>query len=174
MTSCFSGNAEFHGDLSAWDVSRVECMDSTFQGSGISDSGIGNWDVGAVTFATCMFDAAPNLSPELDLSRWNVGNLRDATSMFSGSAVVDNGIGAWRLLPGANTEGMFDDTQFLGDGPWRAAAPRHPHFGETMDDRRRFVEREFAIVLRRGPRGARGRGHSERIEKPQGDSCCVS
>jgi surface protein len=70
----FSGNGEFHGDLSTWDVSQVALMDEMFSASGIEDGGIGSWDVGALTSAYGMFLNATQLSPKLVLSRWNAMN----------------------------------------------------------------------------------------------------
>jgi surface protein len=131
MTSMFSGNGEFHGDLSTWDVSNVTLMDDMFSASGIEDSGIGSWDVGALTSAYGMLLNATQLSPKLVLSRWNVDECRVLSSMFASSSVTDSGIGKWVLHSDATTSSMLENaTLFRGDLSWSdkhrrdACAPR--------------------------------------------------
>ena len=138
MTGMLFRNAEFSGDLSTWDVSNVTKMASMFDASGVSDSGIKNWGVGKLDDASYMFRLTPKISPELDLSEWNVSNVRTFYQMFDYSAVVDSGIGKWRLRKDATTSFMFRGTSFkgkLGSG-WTEAQiqsalmyQRDPHQG---------------------------------------------
>jgi hypothetical protein len=87
-----------------------------FYGSGIEGT-IEHWNVGNVRTAYRMFMEAMGLStkPELDLSRWNMVSCSDFTSMFEGSAVVDSGVGKWKLRGNADTTKMFAGTKFKGD-----------------------------------------------------------
>ena len=163
MNSTLIHNAEFHGDLSTWDVSNVAAMDGMFRGSGISDSGIGNWDVGSLVHAMGMFKEATKLSPELSLSSWNVDSAIYLQEMFRGSAIRDGGIGKWRLNFDADTTDMFADTKFEGDlDDWaipkshdamiNVKTTRAPTgFGEGRKARRPDapVAREFAKIARR-------------------------
>jgi surface protein len=167
----FLGNLEFKGDLSTWDVSGVTNMNAMFSGSGIEGT-IEHWNVGKVETAYSMFSKAMGLStePELDLSRWNIVTCRDFTSMFKGSAVVDSGVGKWKLREDADTTNMFAGTKFKGDlTRWRedhrkkAMAAGQTGFGgrprvpRTLDE---VISAEFARVVREGPRAS-------------GDSCAV-
>jgi surface protein len=171
MENMFSGNLEFKGDLSTWDVSRVTNMNAMFSGSGIEGT-IEHWNVGNVETAYSMFSKAMGLStkPELDLSRWNMVSCRDFTSMFKGSAVVDSGVGKWKLREDADTTNMFAGTKFKGDlTRWREdhrtkAMPAgqtgfggRPKIQQTLDE---VISAEFARVVREGPRAS-------------GDSCAV-
>jgi hypothetical protein len=187
MDSCFVNNVEFNGDLSAWNVSIVEWMNSMFRGSGISDSGIGNWDVSSVINAAFMFADARSLSPKLSLSGWQLGSVQTVSCMFKGSSVVDTGILTWRLPPLADKRGMLEDTKLHG-----AAAPQF-RFGETgggRDDLRRSVALAFANARRetsearkaRKARKAGGAGASsasaaqgrlERKRRYDDDGCCI-
>jgi surface protein len=167
MENMFTGNFEFRGDLSTWDVSRVTNMNAMFSGSGIAGT-IEHWNVGNVETAYGMFENAMGLStePELDLSRWNIGICRDFTSMFKGSAVVDSGVGKWKLLEDADTTNMFAGTKFKGDlTRWRedhrnkAMPAGQTGFGgrqkiqQTLDE---VISAEFARVVREGPRASGG------------------
>jgi hypothetical protein len=171
MTGMFFGNLEFRGDLSTWDMSGVTNTSGMFAESGIEGT-IENWNVGKVEAASSMFENAMGLStePELDLSRWNMVSCRDFTSMFEDSAVVDSGVGKWKLREDADTTKMFAGTKFKGDlTRWRddhrkKAMPAgqtgfggRPRVPRTLDE---VISAEFARVVREGPRAS-------------GDSCAV-
>jgi hypothetical protein len=87
----FYRNAEFHGSLATWNARRVVTMESTFEYSGIVDSGVGAWDTRSLRTAGKMFSGAMNLHPGFDLSRWNVSQLVDLHSMFRRSSIVHAG-----------------------------------------------------------------------------------
>jgi surface protein len=169
MNGTFLHNAEFRGDLSTWDVSNVANMDQMLRGSGISDSGIGNWDVGSLVNAMSMFAGATKLSPELSLSGWNVDSAIYLQEMFRGSAIRDGGIGKWRLNLNANTRDMFADTKFEGDlYDWpglqslQAMIDVKATRGSTGFGQGRQARRPDALVAREFAKIARGRSASRR------------
>jgi surface protein len=114
MSYAFAGNTEFKGDLSTWDVSKVANMAGMFLKAGIEDSGIGDWNTASLEKAESMFHEAGNLSRDLDLSGWTMGKCTNMTAMFQGSAIIDNGIGKWKVNDLAFTDFMLSDTHFKG------------------------------------------------------------
>jgi hypothetical protein len=114
MGGMFTRNTEFKGDLSVWDVKKVKMMSGMFEEAGIENSGIGQWDTESLTYACTMFEGAKGLSIDIDLSKWNTGNLRWMVRMFRDSALVDGGIGNWAVTSSASTSRLLSGTYFTG------------------------------------------------------------
>ena len=62
-------------DISKWDVSNVENMESMFEDFGSFNCDISNWNVGKVTSMSYMFYGCNKFN--YDLSNWNVSNVTD-------------------------------------------------------------------------------------------------
>jgi surface protein len=185
MTMMFHKNTEFRGDLSTWDVSKVQNMASTFNKAGIEDSGIGGWDVQSLEDATRMFENAILLSPNLDFSLWNMQNCKNLSFMFSESKIEDNNIGEWKLHRDANTTDMLRGAaSFKGNLlKWEeshrnaASVPPRPSFGtkrtasSAQQSANTDIRKLFAKAL-----SAQGREQGKKkMEKkePQAGICAV-
>lgn len=114
MIGTFSGNTEFEGDLSTWDVSKVMFMSIMFHSSGIQDSGIGLWNTASLEKADAMFQSAKSIDRDLNLAGWKTEKCKDMRGMFRGSAIVDSNIGKWNVEK-ADVTNMLRDTRFKGD-----------------------------------------------------------
>ena len=71
---------KFNGDISKWDVSKVESMTGMFQNCTEFDCDISNWDVSKVKSMAGMFDGCRSFCQ--DLSKWDVKNVKKADHMF--------------------------------------------------------------------------------------------
>lgn len=152
MSGTFNANDEFKGDLSTWDVSKVERTDRMFLSSGIENSGVGRWDVRALVNAESMFEHARAIRPSLDLAGWNIGNCTNLRRMFHASSATGNGIGAWKLHIDAKTPHMFFRAPF-SDGlvAWsdthrKSAKPSA--FGTPRKSQEEKIRDLFAAALR--------------------------
>ena len=70
---------KFNGDISNWDVSKVENMEGMFYCSKFNGN-ISKWNVNKVTNMQSMF-AHSNFNK--DISKWNVSNVEDMSHMFA-------------------------------------------------------------------------------------------
>lgn len=131
------GNAtKFNGDISKWDVSNVESMDSTFMNSEFNgdisnwnttnvqkmgdmfsnsrfNGDIANWDVSHVTTMHSMF--CQNKDFNQNISKWDVSNVNTFESMFQGASHFNKNISNWKIKDNAKTAYMFDQCKI---SPW--------------------------------------------------------
>ena len=84
LTSTFSDCKSLQKlDVSKWDVSHVSEFDYTFYNcSGLRELNVRNWNVSNAMNMRCMFEES--MFKILDLSCWNVNNVRDFTNIFGG------------------------------------------------------------------------------------------
>ena len=78
MHSVFQVNNQFNGDISKWDVSRVESMFQMFMGSEFNGD-ISSWNVSKVADFAHMFRGSKFNS---DISRWNTKSAGTMFGMF--------------------------------------------------------------------------------------------
>jgi len=103
MESMFD-NSLFKGDISKWDVHNVENMWAMFSES-VFNSDISKWNVRKVKNMSFMFHKAKF---NQDISKWDVRNAENLAFMFNESK-FNQDISKWRIRSGANTNEMFKD-----------------------------------------------------------------
>ena len=83
MTGMFSSATPFNGDISNWDVSKVQRMGFMFSDAKSFNSDISTWHVSRVTEIAFMFSGA--LSFNGDISKWDVSSVKSMARMFYGT-----------------------------------------------------------------------------------------
>ena len=92
MSALFVNKYEFNGDISQWDVSKVENMSRMFESSGFNGD-ISQWDISKVKNMKQMFyDSCFNK----DISKWNTSSLNYMNGMFAYSPFKGN-ISNWNI-----------------------------------------------------------------------------
>ena len=92
MSALFVNKYEFNGDISQWDVSKVENMSCMFKRSGFNGD-ISQWDISKVKNMKQMFyDSCFNK----DISKWNTSSLNYMNGMFAYSPFKGN-ISNWNI-----------------------------------------------------------------------------
>ena len=102
-----SGLKKFNGDISKWDVSKVENMSGMFSDSKFNGD-ISNWDVSKVKDMNRMFFNSEFNQP---LNDWNVSNVENMESMFLWS-VFNQPLNDWNVSKVTNMKEMFNRSKF--------------------------------------------------------------
>ena len=109
MNSMFNGAIYFNGDLSKWDVSKVRSMKNMFAAaSKFEGHGLRNWKPESVTTSSKMFMDARMFNE--DISSWKMPNNRDYEKMFSKAKAFKQDLSKWKISPYACTTEMFYDS----------------------------------------------------------------
>lgn len=144
MARMFNGddNLQSVGDLSHWDVAQVTDMSFMFDGTAMQSVGdLTNWQVGNVTDMQRMFadtklqsvglldqwqvHNVQNMSGmfegtalrKLDLTNWDVSQVRDLSHLFASSALTQIGsLDRWDVSKATTMEFMFNATKFTDIG----------------------------------------------------------
>ncbi|MCL0312173.1 BspA family leucine-rich repeat surface protein [Apilactobacillus sp. TMW 2.2459] len=100
-------------DVSGFDTSRVTNMSKMFNKSKsiYNDPGVSSFNTMNVVDMSEMFSFTKNLD-SMDLSQWNVSNLRNAYSMFYGTGLRNLNLKGWSVK-NCNVENMFADASSL-------------------------------------------------------------
>ena len=95
---------DFNCDLSCWDVSKVEDMNSMFSFcKNFEGKGLEKWDVSNVKDMKVMFYNCENF--DCDLSNWDVSKVENMYTMFEGcSKFKGKGLDNWNV---SNVENMY-------------------------------------------------------------------
>ena len=80
MTRLFAYATEFMGDISKWNVSKVEQMSGMFLDARSFDGDISKWDVSRVASMSHMFHGASSFNS--DISKWDVSRVAKMDYMF--------------------------------------------------------------------------------------------
>ena len=80
-------NLKFNGDISNWNVSKVEDMYCMFYGCGNFNGDISKWNVSRVTDMRGMFDGCKSFNQ--DISNWNVSKVKNKNYMFYNCTIKD-------------------------------------------------------------------------------------
>lgn len=105
MDSLFFGCYDFDCDLSQWNVSQVEGMEFMFGGcENFKGRGLEKWNVSKVKNMEAMFAKCKNL--DCDLSHWDVSQVINMQHMFYRSN-LSNDISSWKIKSNAATSKMF-------------------------------------------------------------------
>jgi surface protein len=108
MTGMFGEAMSFEGDLSTWNVSKVQSMGYMFFGARQFDSNLSQWDVSNVEKMQFMFQNADRFNQ--DISMWNILNVQTMNSMFYNATSFHQDLCRWGALiqsPGVNVTNMF-------------------------------------------------------------------
>ena len=100
MNEMFSYNRKFNGDISKWDVSSVVNMDNMFCNS-VFNGDISNWDVSNVDNMVSMFSDSKNFN--CDISKWDVSNVQDMRYMFDGAKKFNKDLSKWKINTSNNS-----------------------------------------------------------------------
>ena len=94
---------QFNGDISGWDVSKVEDMRGMFYKSKFNGD-LSSWDVRKVKDMDSMF--MYSLFNQ-DISKWNVSNVLNFKDMFYGAEKFNQNLSNWKINPEAKSRGIF-------------------------------------------------------------------
>jgi surface protein len=96
----------FNQNISNWDTSSVNTMDSMFDNAQAFNQGIGNWNTSSVTSMAGMFSSA--LTFNQDISNWNTSSVTSMTDMFRSATDFNQNIGSWNTSSVTSMGGMFN------------------------------------------------------------------
>ena len=103
----------FNGDISRWDVSNVENMNTMFHNAYLFNQNISNWDVSNVRTANYMFCNAKTFNQ--NISNWNVVNMQSIQGMFNGAISFNQDISTWCIQSNCDCEHIIDNTMLTYD-----------------------------------------------------------
>ncbi len=110
----FTGQIEFNGDISGWDVSSVTNMRSMFNYASAFNGDISRWDVSSVENMQFMFNNASAFNG--DISRWDVSSVENMGDVFSFASAFNGDISGWDVSLVTNMGDMFNGASaFNGD-----------------------------------------------------------
>ena len=107
FSTMFQSATQFNGDISNWDVSRVNTFDAMFNNAQKFNQNIGSWNVSNVTNMSAMFQNAILFNQ--NISNWNVGNVMNMNAMFNNAKVFAQDISGWNVANVANMSSMFQN-----------------------------------------------------------------
>lgn len=111
-------NSKVQGDLTQWDVSKVQNMWSTFYNSTFQGD-ISMWDVSSVTNMSNMFNSSKFNG---DISMWDTSEVSYMTAMFFKSK-FNGDISQWNVSSVTDMRDMFKYSKFQGDiSTWDTSA----------------------------------------------------
>jgi surface protein len=106
----------FNEDLSLWDVSNVQSMNSMFaQASIFEGTGLENWNVGKVQDFSYMFLSASAFQGTI--STWDTSGAETMESMLSEASSFSDNVSLWDVSNVTNMKFLFSNAvSFTGDG----------------------------------------------------------
>lgn len=110
-------NTEFHkfcGDVSQWNVSNVENMDSLFFGCYDFDCDLSQWNVSQVKDMEYMFGACENFKGR-GLEKWDVSRVKNMGAMFAKCENLNCDLSHWNVSQVINMQHMFYLSNFSND-----------------------------------------------------------
>ena len=108
----FFGATAFNQNLSNWNVSRVQRMNSMFRDAMVFQGhGLEHWDVSNVVSMESMFDSA--VSFQGNLSAWYPVHVADFSWQFYACALFVNDLSTWRTTSATTMQGMVRDHWFV-------------------------------------------------------------
>ncbi|WP_460541089.1 BspA family leucine-rich repeat surface protein [Echinicola sediminis] len=93
MREMFRGS-DYNGDLSAWDVSKVESMWDMFKDSGFNNPSINNWNVSGLDNMETMF-GGEGCAFNQDISGWDVSNVVNMQNLFKENKSFNQDLSSW-------------------------------------------------------------------------------
>ncbi len=105
MSSLFSSNPYFIGNIGYWDTSSVTSMRGMFFEALSFNQDIGGWDTSSVTDMSYMFALASEFNQ--DIGGWDTSNVTNMTNMFYDASRFNQDIGSWDTSSVTGMLGMF-------------------------------------------------------------------
>jgi surface protein len=105
----FSSAASFASDVSRWNVSALQSMQGMFLLASSFDSDMSMWDTSNVVTMRGTFLGCPKFNS--DLSTWNVGTVTDMNLMFSEASSFNGDLSNWNVSVVTDMFGMFDSAK---------------------------------------------------------------
>ena len=105
LLSAFAGATAFNGDLSHWDVSKVENMSYMFARTMVFNGDISTWNTSNVKDMPWMFYKATSFNQ--NISSWDVSKVKDMSGMFSKATAFNQNISTWTTSNVRNMAIMF-------------------------------------------------------------------
>jgi len=115
MNNMFNGAGSFNGDLSTWDVSNVENMAGMFEDAQSFNGDLSSWNVENVENMASMFEDAEKFQGG-NLSGWNTGKVKDMQFMFFNAAAFDGDLSTWDVSNVENMASMFSGAKEFKGG----------------------------------------------------------
>ena len=110
LSTMFAYCADFNQDISTdsvnnyWNTSRVTDMSQMFRFCSQFDQDISNWDTGACTTMSNMFEGTPFNQP---IGTWNTGLVTTFASMFKSNTAFNQDISGWSIASLTTASGMI-------------------------------------------------------------------
>lgn len=90
----FKDAISFNLDLSAWDVTSAQSMESMFQGAtSFVGTGLGSWTTSALTNLDSSFSGATSFNTNID--SWDVDQVTNMNSLFRDAAAFNQPLNSW-------------------------------------------------------------------------------
>ena len=106
-------SASFDQDISTWDLTNVNNMNSMFDRASSFNQDISNWNVGNVSdMERCFVDAISFNQP---IGSWDVSQVTSMIAMFLNTASFDQDLGSWDVGNVTGMRQMFQLTPFNQD-----------------------------------------------------------
>ena len=107
FSTMFQSATKFNGDISNWDVSRVNTFDGMFNNAQKFNQNIGNWNVSNVINMSAMFQNAILFNQ--NIGNWNVANVTNMNAMFNNANVFARDISGWNVGNVTTMSSMFQN-----------------------------------------------------------------
>ena len=137
----------FNADISAWDVSSVNNMISTFEGAVAFNKDISSWDVSNVQDMSSTFEGAVAFNN--DISSWNVSNVQDMRSLFKGAAAFNQPL-PWNVHNVVDMSSTFEGAAAFNQPlPWDARSVKSAldMFKNTIALNQHVISPHFAKLI---------------------------
>ncbi|BAV94772.1 BspA family leucine-rich repeat surface protein [Ichthyobacterium seriolicida] len=109
LSEMFYGARVFNGDISNWNVSKVENMSGMFRNALAFDKELNAWDVSSVTNMSEMFKGADAFNQ--NIGDWDVSSVTNMESMFGGTKVFNQDLNDWNVSSVTNMSSMFETAE---------------------------------------------------------------
>ena len=112
MDSMFNANKKFNGDISQWDVSNVRNMSHMFCESNFHGD-IRDWNTESLVYMSGIFNSCPFNG---NISKWNVENVRMMNRAFYQSSFSSN-LNNWKPINLRSARAVFDNSPLHHNPP---------------------------------------------------------
>ena len=103
----FDSKIDFNSDISTWDTSSVQDMDSMFENAYAFNQSISKWNTSKVTDMDSMFANAHAFNQ--DISNWDMSNVKDMAGMFADAHAFNQNISTWITSKVTGMDSMFEN-----------------------------------------------------------------